>query len=227
MHQWHGSTHHAVDRHELISTLQVAVSVRDSTRYDTWYVDRWILFLATHHIEPKTLGCLRQLDDPWVGVTLACSKRSNCCLTVVHKHACKHTATLILSCQCFVFCILFSLCLQCPDSQSTSHLWCYKSCNLVLIILVKCSVYGIVSSLGKTTVLKIYISGIRDVIDKTEGSFRTFVAFNKTFQNYQVIIVKQFLLIQIFTAITHIMTFVIQIFNWTGRKQNSNYYNLD
>jgi len=74
-------------------------------------------------------------------------------------------------------------------------------------------VYGIVSSLGKTTVLKIYISGIRDVIDKTEGSFRTFVAFNKTFQNYQVIIVKQFLLIQIFTAITHIMTFVIQIFN--------------
>ncbi len=68
-------TNHSVDGQELIATSEATVLVGHAALYDARNVDRGMLLAATHHIEAQALGCLGQLDDARVRMTLRCRKR--------------------------------------------------------------------------------------------------------------------------------------------------------
>lgn len=73
-----GFTYHAVDRQELVPSLQAAVPLGHTSRDDAGDVDGRVLLLATHHVESQPLFRLRKLHDPRVGVAFAGCEGGNC-----------------------------------------------------------------------------------------------------------------------------------------------------
>jgi len=118
-------TYHAVDRHELISTFQVAVSVGNTARNYTRYVDWGILLLAAHYVEPETLSCLRQLHYSGMRMTFTCCKCCNCCLAQ-SKH---------ILCIFFSFTTLLDL-VQSSNFPSQSWIeWAWCPTNVITVLV--------------------------------------------------------------------------------------------
>jgi hypothetical protein len=72
-------THHSIHGQQLIASSQATVLVGHSTRYNARNVNRGMLLTAAHHVEAQALGCLWQLDNARVRVTLrGCERRHSC-----------------------------------------------------------------------------------------------------------------------------------------------------
>lgn len=72
------TTHHSIDRQELVASFKTTMPFSYASRDDAGDVDWWVLLFSTHHIKSKPLICLGQLHHPWVWVTLAGCKCCHC-----------------------------------------------------------------------------------------------------------------------------------------------------
>lgn len=76
--QWAWASYHAIDRQQLVSSLQPSLAVGHPPRDHSGDVDRGVLLFPPHDVKTQALLCLGQLYHPWVGVALAGREGCHC-----------------------------------------------------------------------------------------------------------------------------------------------------
>lgn len=93
------STYHSINWKQLVPSFEPSMPFCHSSRNDARNINRWILFLSSHHIKAQAFISLWQLHHSRVWMAFTCSKSSNCCLEEKKSHLAmqrEHLYTLLI-----------------------------------------------------------------------------------------------------------------------------------